>query len=140
MNNLWFLIHRLFQRKEREVFQRKEICIQNYSENVPIGGSYDLITLTVPVRCSIRLISFGNYSGTTAAWGTIYWDFLIDDALIYPYSRIMDPLGYSGARQSIQGVDISGGHTLVVRAYNPTADVCAMGISLEYELISFEEA
>ncbi|MCJ7828478.1 MAG: hypothetical protein MUP81_01910 [Dehalococcoidia bacterium] len=139
MTNLWFLVQRLFQRKEREIVQRTEICIQNYSENVPIGGSYDLIALTVPARCSIRLISFGNYSGTTAAWGTVYWDFLVDGSLIYPYSRIMDPLGYSGARQSIQGVYIPGGHTLIIRAYNPTAAICAMGISLEYELSSFEE-
>jgi len=139
MNNLWYFVQNLFRQKGKEFFQRKEVFVENWSQNVPIAGSVDLVTMTVPSRCSMRLISFGNYSGTVAAWGTIYWEFFVDGSVIYPYNRIMDPLGYSGARQGIQDVNISGGHTLIIRANNPTAAICGMGIILEWELSSIEE-
>lgn len=134
MIRLWEEIQSLFREKRPERIYKKEVFIQNYSQNVPIGGNVNLVNMTVPSRCSMRPISFGNYSGTAAAWGTIYWDFLVDGSLLYPYNRIMDPIGMSSSRQGIQGIDISGGHNFIIRAYNPTAAICAMGISLEYEL------
>ena len=140
MNNLWYFVQNLFRQKEKELFFRKNIYVENWSRFVPIAGSVDLVTMTVPARCFMRLVSFGNYSGTHGAWGTIYWEFFVDGSLIYPYNRIMDPIGYSGARQRIQDVNISGGHTLVIRANNPTAAICGMGIELEWELFSTEEA
>jgi hypothetical protein len=111
-----------------------ERFVQNYSAAVPIGGTSDLFTIIVPVKAKLRLRGFGNYAGTLAAWGTIYWAFLLNGGPFYPYERILDQLGYGAQRQDVQPIEISGGSTLIVRAYNPTAAICDMGISLDYEL------
>lgn len=112
--------------------------INNFSANVAIGGTSDLFTLQVPTKCRWRLISFGNYTGTIAAWTVIWWEFLGNEVPISPYERIMDQLGYGPQRQEMQQIEVPGGSTVVIRAHNPTAAICAMGISLEYEL-EFQE-
>jgi len=115
---------------------RSEIFIQNFSYLVPTAApAYtDLFEIVIPAKAVFRVISFGNYCGTLAAWGTVYWDFLVDDFPLYPYNRIMDQIGYGTGRQAVQGIDLTGGHHFRIRAYNPTAADCQMGISLEYVL------
>ena len=108
--------------------------IQNYSASVPAASSVDLIEIIVPAKATMRVIDFGNYCDTVASWGAIYWDFLMDDLPLYPYNRIMDQIGFGTGRQLVQAIDIYGGHRFRIRAYNPTAGVVKMGISLAYDL------
>ena len=108
--------------------------IQNYSASVPAASNVDLIEIVVPAKATMRVIDFGNYCDTVASWGTIYWDFLMDDLPLYPYNRIMDQIGFGTGRQVVQAIDIYGGHRFRIRAYNPTAGVVKMGISLAYDL------
>lgn len=114
----------------------KERFIQNYSAVVPTAAPNftDLIEIIVPVKCSMTVIDFGNYCGTWAAWGTVYWDFYQDDQPLYPYNHIMDQIGFGTGRQMVQAVEIMGGHRFRIRATNPTLADVRMGISLAYEL------
>ena len=115
---------------------RAETFVETYSAVVPTAAPslLDLFTITIPAKAIFRGITFGNICGTLLAWGTVYWVFLLDGLPLYPYQTIMDQVGFATSRQNIQGIDITGGHTLVIRAYNPTAGDCRMGISLEYVL------
>lgn len=113
---------------------RSETFIQNFSGLVPLGGNLDLFTIVIPAKAVFRAISFGNYCGTFLAWGFVYWEFLHDGYPLYPYQRVLDQIGFGTGRQNVQGVDIEGGHEFRIRAYNPTAANCNMGISLEYVL------
>ena len=113
-----------------------ERFIQNFSAVVPTAApAYaDLIEIIVPAKATMRVIDFGNYCGTWAAWGTVYWDFFMDDLPLYPYNHIMDQIGFGTGRQIVQAVDINGGHRFRIRAYNPTAADVRMGISLAYDM------
>jgi len=113
---------------------KSEIFIQNYSYLVPDGTDYDLFTITVPAKAVLKVLSFGNYTDTVLAWTFISWIFYLDDHPMYPLNAIFDQIGFGTERQRVQGVEITGGHTLRVNAVNPTAADCRMGISLEYEL------
>lgn len=114
-----------------------ERFIQNFSAVVPTAAPayIDLVEIIVPAKAVMRVIDFGNYCGTWAAWGTVYWDFLCDDQPLFPYNHIMDQIGFGTGRQVVQAVDVFGGHRFRIRAYNPTAADCRMGISLAYDLI-----
>lgn len=116
---------------------KSEVFAQNFSFLVPTAAPafLDLWTFVVPAKAVFRALSFGNYLGTLAAWGVVYWDFLHDGYLLYPYNRIMDQIGFGTGRQSIQPVDLYGGHEFRIRAYNPTAADVQMGISLEWLLM-----
>lgn len=111
-----------------------ERFIQNYSQSVPAASAVDLIEVTVPAKAILRIADFGNYIDTVTAWGTVYWEFYSDDKPMYPYEKIMDQIGFGTGRQAVQAVDLRGGHTLRIRAVNPTAGAVKMGISLAYDL------
>ena len=118
---------------------RSETFVQNFSGNVPaaalgVNGQLDLFTLTVPARAKMTPTEFGNYCGTLAAWGFVWWDFLNDGYGLYPYEQILDQIGFGTGRQGVQGVTIEGGHTFIIRAINSTAAIVRMGISLAYIL------
>lgn len=112
-----------------------ERFIQNYSAVVPTLAPnwVDLVEIIVPAKAIMRVIDFGNYCGTWAAWGFVYWDFYLDDQPLYPYNHIMDQIGFGTGRQVVQAVDITGGHRFRIRATNPTAADVRMGISLAYD-------
>jgi hypothetical protein len=113
---------------------RSENRRNNYSADVPLTGEAELVSVQVPQKCRLVVKSFGNYCGTLTAWGAVYWVFLQDGRLIYPYENILDQLGYGPSRQPIEDVIIPGGHRFSIMAVNPTAAIVKMGISLEYDL------
>lgn len=133
MINLLKGFNQLFKKKEMSV-PSSETFVETVSMVVPAGGRLDLFALTVPPKCSARLLGFGNTCGTLLAWGTVYWTILVDGTPVYPYLRILDQLGFETGRQSFKNIDIPGGHVLTIRAYNPTAADCKLGMSLEYVL------
>jgi len=112
-----------------------ENFVETTSQTIPAGAAVDLFTVTVPSRCSMELVGFGNTCGTLLAWKTVYWEILVDGISAYPRgTRILDQIGFETGRQLFQKVVVPGGHTLVVRATNPTAAACDMGMALEYVL------
>jgi len=113
---------------------RKQTFIENLSADVPINGTYDLFTFIVPSKSKFRLVSFGNYTDSYSAWGTIFWSFYLNDTLIYPYEKILDQIGTGAHRQPIQPVEVFGGSTFRIQASNPTSAIVAMGVSLRWEL------
>jgi hypothetical protein len=113
---------------------KSEVKNWDFSALVPFGGNTVEFNEIVPTRCLMVLKSFGNTCGTLLAWGTVYWVFLVDGYPAYPYNRIFDQLGFETGRQDIQGIEVGGGHTAQIIAYNPTAADCRLGISLTYEL------
>jgi hypothetical protein len=119
---------------EPRIESRIERFIQNFSAVVLAGGFVDLIEITVPAKCTLTIANFGNYCDTVAAWGTIYWQFMVDDHPLYPYEQIMDQIGFGTGRQDVQAVEIFGGHRLRIRAVNPTMGNVRMGISLAHYL------
>jgi hypothetical protein len=117
----------IFQKK-KVIAHTKETFAQSYSAFVPIGGSAELLSITVPTKTKFRFLSFRNSTATFSAWGTIFWDFLLNGNPLFPYYHIFDQI------QDIQPLEIFGGSTLKIMAYNPTAAICKMGIALTYEL------
>lgn len=116
-----------------------ERFIQNYSASVPLTSFANLVEIVVPAKAVMRIIDFGNYIDTIGAWGAVYWDFYLDDLPLYPYNHIMDQIGFGTGRQTVQAVDIHGGHKFRIRATNPTAAAVKMGISLAYDMKYPEE-
>jgi hypothetical protein len=113
---------------------KTERFVNNYSATLVGGTNAALFTMIVPTKCKWRLLSFGNYTDTVAAWTVIYWSFEKNGQAIFPYDAILDQLGYGPQRSPMQAIEVMGGSTITVRAFNPTAGNVAMGISLEYEL------
>jgi hypothetical protein len=113
---------------------RSEVFIQPYSALILAGTSQDLFAITVPAKAVLKVLSFGNYTDTVLAWTVINWVFYLDNLLLYPFNAIFDQWAFGTERQRIQGIEITGGHTLRIQANNPTAGNVRMGISLEYEL------
>lgn len=118
---------------------RSETFVENYSAAVPaaalgVPGQVDLFTIVVPSKAVLTVIGFGNYIGTLAAWTFVWWDFLADGYGLYPLNRFFDQVGFGTGRQAVQSVPVQGGHTLIVRAFNNTAGIVNMGISIEYLL------
>lgn len=117
---------------------KAETFRENFSGDVPaaalgVNGVLDICTITVPPRAVMTPKSFGNYCGTLAAWGFIWWQFLGDGYGLYPYEQILDQIGFGTGRQEVKEIEIFGGHTFIIRAVNSTAGIVRMGISLEYE-------
>ena len=118
--------------KEPPITAATETFTETTSQLVAAGTAVDLYTLTVPSRCSMQLIGFGNNS---LVWGTVYWEILVDGLSAYPRTaRIYDQIGLESGRQAFQNINVLGGHTLTIRATNPSAADCMMGMALEYVL------
>jgi len=120
---------------EKPDYSSSQSFVETTSQAIPIGATVDLFTLTIPSRCSAEVVAFGNTVGTLLSWRTVYWEILVDGISAYPRGvRIYDQLGFETGRQAFQTIPIGGGHTLVIRATNPTAAICDMGIAVEYVL------
>jgi hypothetical protein len=113
---------------------KSEVFINNYSALILAGTSQDLFVLTVPAKAVLKVLRFGNYTDTVAAWTVINWVWYLDQLLLYPYNAIFDQMGFGTERQTVQGIEVTGGHVLRIQANNPTAGNVRMGIALEYEL------
>jgi hypothetical protein len=114
---------------------RAETFIQNFSAIILATTNQILIEIVVPAKAVMTVKGFGNYAGAWTAWGTVFWEFSVDEYPLFPYQRIMDQIGFGTNRQNVQAVEITGGHVFRVRAYNPDLLInYAMGISLEYDL------
>lgn len=107
----------------------------NQSAVVINGSSVVLWTFNVPQFNVLRFKRTGNYTGTPAAWGTIYWSFLVNGIPKFPLDKIMDEIGYGAQPADVEPIEIFGGDKLEIVAYNPSfgADV-KMGIAFVYEL------
>ena len=118
---------------------RTEFFRENHSVNVGIGAVRTVIaTFTVPAKARARIKSFGNYLGTVAAWGTAYWEILVNGVPIEFMGgtpQIFDQVGFAAQRQPSTEYEISGGSRVDVTGSNPTAAILAMGVSLEIEAI-----
>ena len=118
---------------------RREYFRENHSVAVGIGAVRTVIgTFTVPAKARAKLIGFGNYCGTVAAWGVIYWEILINGVPVTYVGgtpRIMDQVGYAAQRQSTSELEISGGSLVQITGSNPTAAIVQMGFSMELEAI-----
>ena len=116
---------------------RREYFRENASVQVLAGAVRTVImSLTVPTKARLQLTGFGNYTDTVAAWGTIYWEILVNGVPIEYMGgtpRIMDQVGYAAQRQASTEVMIPGGALLQVVGSNPTAGNVNMGVSLELE-------
>jgi hypothetical protein len=122
-------------RREEPTAESSETFVETTSQVIPLGTAVDLFTFTVPARCFMRLLGFGNTCGTLLSWGLVYWEVLVDGISACPGTvRIYDQLGFETGRQMFQNINVPGGHTLIVRATNPTAANCDMGMALEYVL------
>ena len=113
---------------------KSEVFIQPYSALILAGTSQDLFTITVPAKAIFKLLKFGNYTDTPLAWTVINWVIYLDGLALYPFNAIFDQWAFGTERQLVQGIEVTGGHTLRFQANNPTAGNVRMGISLEYEL------
>jgi hypothetical protein len=114
---------------------RTEKFRENWSVAVPTVTTVALWTYIVPSKCRLRLLSFGNYLGTVAAWGAVVWVLLANNVRVPPYEAVLDQIGYAAQRQTVTELEFSGGTTLNVTAYNGTLLTCNCGVSLEWELI-----
>jgi len=113
---------------------KSEVFINNYSALILAGTAQDIFTFTVPAKAIFKVLRFGNYCDTPGAWTLISWAFMLDNLFLYPYNAILDQMGFGTERQTLQGIEITGGHTLRIVESNFTAGNVRMGISLEYEL------
>jgi len=118
---------------------RREYFRENHSVAVGIGAVRTTLgTFTVPAKTRARIKSFGNYLGTVAAWGTAYWEILVNGVAIEFMGgtpRIMDQVGYAAQRQTSTEYEFSGGSRIVIAGSNPTAADLQMGFSIEIEAI-----
>jgi len=112
---------------------RTERFTREYYALVPDADVADLVEIIVPAKTTMRLLDYGNFCGTPAAWGFVYWNFYHDDKALYPYELVYDRVSFGTGRQFVQPVEIHGGHRFRVRANNPTAADCRMGVSLCWE-------
>ena len=117
---------------------RREYIRENHSVEVG-SGDVDtvIVAVTVPPKARARVISFGNYLGTVAAWGFAYWTIYANGVpcSMFGTRNIMDQIGYAAQRQPTTEWEFSGGTRITVCGSNPTADDLAMGVSLEVEAI-----
>ena len=118
---------------------RVERFRENHSVAVGIGAvRTSIYQFTVPPKCRCRMLSFGNYLGTVAAWGVAYWEVLVQGHVIEFYGGtplVMDQVGFAAQRQVSTEYEFSGGTMINFTGSNPTAAILNMGVSFEYELI-----
>lgn len=118
---------------------RREYFRENHSVAVGIGAVRTVIgTFTVPSKARAKLIGFGNYLGTVAAWGVAYWEILANGVPVTYVGgtpRIMDQVGYAAQRQPTSELEFSGGTVVQITGSNPTAAILQMGFSMELEAI-----
>lgn len=115
---------------------RTELFAENHSVQVLAGAVRTVIAnFTVPCKTRCRFLKFANYTDTVAAWGTIYWEILVQGVPI-EYAggtpRIMDQVGFAAQRQEFTNKEFSGGTLIQVVGSNPTAGNVFMGVSLEF--------
>ena len=101
----------------------------------PAGTQVNIITVVVPPKTKMRLLSFGNYLSVVGNWGLVQWDFLKDGIPLYPYTNILDQIGYAAQRSFVENLIIEGGHIFVIRGQQNTGVACNIGISIEYEFV-----
>jgi len=116
----------IFQRKK--AIPGKQIFTESFSEIVTAGSSKELFSITIPVKAKFRFLSFKNSTASFDAWGFIYWIFTLNGVPLYPYEHILDQI------DEAEPLELSGGSTLKITGYNPTAQDLKMGIALSYEL------
>lgn len=118
---------------------RTEKKRENHSAAVAIAAvRTSIFSFTVPPKARCRILSWGNYLGTVAAWGVAYWEVLANGVVVEFYGgtpRVMDQVGYAAQRQAATEYEFSGGTFINFTGSNPTANILNMGISVEYELI-----
>lgn len=118
---------------------RREYFRENHSVAVGIGAvRTDIFAFTVPAKSRVKLIGFGNYLGTVAAWGVAYWEILVNGVpvtFVGGTPQIMDQVGYAAQRQPSTELEFSGGSAVRVTGSNPTAAILQMGASMEMEAI-----
>jgi len=121
-------------------FGGREIRRENWSVNVLTTATTILWQYIVPGKCRLRMLGFGNYLGTVAAWGTAYWQGFSNSVpiLLAGAYQVFDQVGYAAQRQAVTEDIYGGGALLQIYGTNPTLATLAMGISIEYELI-FQE-
>jgi len=125
---------------------RTEFHAENYSVLVPLDAVFPLPALVeyvigtyiVPSKCRVRLLSFGNYIGTVAAWGLIRWHLNANGIRVAPYDNVLDQIGYAAQRSEVERIEFGGGTTLTVSCHNDSAAAVQVGVSVAWELI-FQE-
>ena len=118
--------------------ERVEERFENWSDDVGIGATLELLRIEVPTKCRIRIKSFGNYLGTVAAWGSAYWTYF-ENGIQKNFAGtflVKDQIGYAAQRQPVTVIEVEGGSVVQFYGVNPTAAILTMGISIGYEIIS----
>lgn len=119
----------------------KKFYAENYSVLVPLTSVGTVIaTYIIPSKCRGRLLSFGNYIDTVAAWGTITWHLNCNGIPQAPYNAVLDQIGYAAQRSDVEQLEFGGGSIITVTADNALVPAAAVqvGCSISWELI-FQE-
>jgi hypothetical protein len=115
---------------------RSEFFAENFSVAVGIGAVGTVIArMTIPSKCTFRLLEVGNYIGTVAAWSLITWHATNNGIPLAPLNAILDQIGYAAQRSKVENLIVTGGSVFSITADNAHAAIVNVGISLAWELI-----
>ena len=108
---------------------------ENWSVEVPLAGDEEIMAYDVPSRVRLKYRKVGNYLGTVAAWGTAYWEVLLNGTLV---ERIFDQIGYAAQRELVSKIYAFPGDRVSVVGYNPAgwpaAAALEMGVGLTWDV------
>jgi hypothetical protein len=117
-------------------FGRKQFFAENFSVATLAGVQGNIIaTMTIPSKCRARLLAFGNYIDTVAAWGDIVWTMRCNGIPMAPYNAVLDQIGYAAQRSEVENIEVGGASLITVTADNNHVANVQVGVSLAWELI-----
>ena len=122
-------------------FGQRRFQAENWSEIVLANATQDIWDFTVPMKCVLELVEFGNYMDTVAAWGTNYFYFTQNGVpfnFAGGYPNILDQVGYAAQRQRFDPICFTGGNRIQCWGVEATGANVDMGISVGYNLIDQE--
>lgn len=122
-------------------FGQRRFQAENSSVVVLANTTVAIWTYTVPFKCVLELLEFGNYMDVVAAWGVNYFVFTQN---MVPFNfaggipNIMDQVGYAAQRQRFDPLLFTGGNLLQCWGIEATGGNVDMGISVGFNLIDQE--
>jgi hypothetical protein len=122
-------------------FGQRRFQAENWSVLVLANATQQIWAYTVPFKCELELVEFGNYMDTVAAWGInsfVFTQNLVPISWAGGYPAIMDQVGYAAQRAKFDPIRFTGGNLLQCWGVEATGGNVQMGISIGYNLIDQE--
>lgn len=111
---------------------------ETQSVNLSASTTYTLFSERIPIREKMVITGFANY-GDAAAFGQVTWSIRKNGIGVYPYSAILDQIGYSAQIEKTQEIVFNGGDLLEIVVINASGvSAYNVGARIQFEYYNEE--